>query len=75
VVPLITRWQDDGYVLRFYPAWEGFPSEDVAADTRRMNAFIEDRVREMPEQYFWLHMRFKTRPKGEGKKRSLYGRG
>jgi KDO2-lipid IV(A) lauroyltransferase len=75
VVPLITRWQDDGYVLRFYPAWEGFPSEDVAADTRRMNAFIEDQVREMPEQYFWLHMRFKTRPKGEGKKRSLYGRG
>jgi len=32
---------------------------------RRMNAFIEDRAREMPEQYFWAHKRFKTRPPGE----------
>lgn len=67
VVPAVT-WQlpgGQGYVLRFYPAWENFPSDDVAADTRRMNAFIEDRVREMPEQYFWLHKRFKTRPPGE----------
>jgi KDO2-lipid IV(A) lauroyltransferase len=54
-----------GYVLTFYPAWENFPSGDDIADARRMNAFIEDRVREMPEQYFWLHKRFKTRPEGE----------
>ena len=32
-----------------------------------MNAFIEERVREMPEQYFWTHKRFKTRPEGEPK--------
>ncbi len=56
-----------GYVLRFYPAWDNFPSGDLAADTRRMNAFIEARVREMPEQYYWLHKRFKTRPPGEEK--------
>ena len=37
----------------------------LEADVRRMNAFIEDRVREMPEQYFWAHKRFKTRPPGE----------
>lgn len=55
----------EGYVLRFYPAWERFPSGDLEADTRRMNAFIEERVREMPEQYYWLHKRFKTRPPGE----------
>ena len=30
-----------------------------------MNAFIEERVREMPEQYLWTHRRFKTRPEGE----------
>ena len=65
VVPCVTRWDGDSYVARFYPAWENFPSDDVAADTRRMNAFIEDRIREMPEQYFWLHKRFKTRPEGE----------
>jgi len=52
-------------VLTFYPAWENFPTDDPVADTRRMNAFIEDRVREMPEQYYWLHKRFKTRPPGE----------
>jgi KDO2-lipid IV(A) lauroyltransferase len=65
VVPCVTRWEGDSYVVRFYPAWENFPSDDVAADTRRMNAFIDDRIREMPEQYFWLHKRFKTRPEGE----------
>ena len=69
IVPAVTRQLPGGagYVLRFYPAWSGFPTEDLAADARRMNAFIEDRVREMPEQYFWLHKRFKTRPPGEAK--------
>ncbi|HEX5362671.1 MAG TPA: lipid A biosynthesis acyltransferase [Gallionella sp.] len=67
VVPSITRILPDGkgYVLTFYPAWNNYPSGDAVADGRRMNAFIEDRVREMPEQYFWLHKRFKTRPEGE----------
>ena len=70
VVPCITRQEKGGYVTRFYPAWENFPSHDIAADTRRMNAFLEDRIREIPEQYFWVHKRFKTRPQGEA---SLYG--
>ena len=67
VVPSITRMLPggEGYVLTFYPAWDNYPSGDDVADARRMNAFIEDRVREMPEQYFWLHKRFKTRPEGE----------
>jgi KDO2-lipid IV(A) lauroyltransferase len=67
VVPAVTRQLagGQGYVMRFYPAWENFPSDDVAADTARMNRFIEDRVREMPEQYLWVHRRFKTRPADE----------
>jgi KDO2-lipid IV(A) lauroyltransferase len=65
VVPCITRQEAGGYVARFYPAWENFPSDDVVVDTRRMNAFLEDRIRELPEQYFWVHKRFKTRPQGE----------
>ena len=56
---------DAGYRVKFYPPWENFPSADIEADTRRMNAFIEDRIRELPEQYYWLHKRFKTRPPGE----------
>ncbi len=69
VVPSITRVLpgSGGYVLTFYPAWENFPGGDDIADARRMNEFIEERVREMPEQYFWLHKRFKTRPQGEKK--------
>jgi KDO2-lipid IV(A) lauroyltransferase len=69
VVPCITRLLPGaaGYVLAFYPAWENYPTGDDIADTRRMNEFLEDRVREMPEQYFWLHKRFKTRPEGEKK--------
>jgi len=65
VIPLITRQTGDGYEARFYPAWENFPSGDAVADARRMNAFLEERIREMPDQYFWVHKRFKTRPAGE----------
>lgn len=66
VVPSITRVLPGGagYVLTFYPAWENYPSGDATADARRMNEFIEQRILEMPEQYFWLHKRFKNRPEG-----------
>jgi KDO2-lipid IV(A) lauroyltransferase len=69
VVPCVTRMLPGGggYVARLYPAWHDFPSGDDAADARRMLAFIEERVLEMPEQYFWLHKRFKTRPEGEAR--------
>jgi KDO2-lipid IV(A) lauroyltransferase len=68
VVPCVTRTLPDGrYVARLYPAWNAFPSGDDVADARRMLAFIEERVREMPEQYLWMHKRFKTRPEGEAK--------
>ncbi len=67
VLPCVTRVLPDGegYVLRFHPAWEGYPGASVEADTQRMNAFIEGEVRQMPEQYLWVHKRFKTRPLGE----------
>jgi KDO2-lipid IV(A) lauroyltransferase len=66
VVPCVVRMlPEGGYVARLYPAWTDYPSGDDAADARRMMAFIEERVREMPEQYHWLHKRFKTRPEGE----------
>ena len=67
IVPVVVRQLPggEGYVMRMYPAWQNFPGASVEADTRYMNAFIEERVLEMPEQYYWVHKRFKTRPEGE----------
>lgn len=65
VVPAIAVQKERGYEMVVYPPWEDYPTGNVEADVRRMNAFIEERVREIPEQYFWAHKRFKTRPPGE----------
>jgi KDO2-lipid IV(A) lauroyltransferase len=67
IVPVITRQRSwgRGYAVRFYPPWVDFPGSDLDADVARMNRFIEDRVRETPAEYLWLHRRFKTRPEGE----------
>ena len=69
VLPCVTRLLPGGagYVLRIEPPWDNFPTPDLLADTRRMNEYIERRVLEMPEQYFWMHKRFKTRPEGEAR--------
>ncbi len=56
---------NDGYLLTLCPAIPDFPSDDVQADATRINKLIEDVIREMPEQYLWVHRRFKTRPPGE----------
>ncbi|MGE5318658.1 MAG: hypothetical protein ACM3KD_00625 [Hyphomicrobiaceae bacterium] len=71
IVPVITRQLPggQGYAVRFYPPWDNFPSDSLETDVARMNAFIEDRIRELPPQYLWLHRRFKTRPEGDA---SLY---
>ena len=66
-VPVVTRILPSGagYLTTILPALENFPTEDVVADTRHINAFIESQVLKMPEQYYWVHKRFKTRPEGE----------
>ena len=65
VVPVISRQVPDGYEIEVMPPWENFPGESVEADTAMMNRFIESQVLTMPEQYFWVHKRFKTRPPGQ----------
>jgi Kdo2-lipid IVA lauroyltransferase/acyltransferase len=59
------RRDDGGYTLRFWPAFEHFPSDDAGADTARVIAAIETMARDAPEQYLWIHRRFKRRPDGE----------
>lgn len=65
VVACITRQVADGYEVEVMPPWQDFPGASVEADTEYVNRFIESQVLRMPEQYFWLHKRFKTRPPGE----------
>jgi len=68
VIPVVTRMEGRGwqtrYVARVGEPWTGFPGGDEIADARRLNAFIEAEARRSPEQYYWLHKRFKTRPPG-----------
>jgi KDO2-lipid IV(A) lauroyltransferase len=54
-----------GYRLKVFKPWESYPTGDDDADARRMNAFLEEQIPLMPEQYYWVHKRFKTRPPGE----------
>jgi len=49
-----------GYKLIVLPALENFPSDDIEADSARVNKTIEDMVYSCPEQYLWSHKRFKT---------------
>ena len=67
VLPVVTRMEPggQGYVVSIGPPWRDFPGASIEADTRRMNAYIETEVLRLPEQYLWLHKRFKTRPPGE----------
>ena len=64
VVPFFHRREGARYVLRVAPPLDSFPSEDVVADTTRVNAAIEAMVREAPAQYLWIHRRFKRQPEG-----------
>jgi KDO2-lipid IV(A) lauroyltransferase len=54
-----------GYRLKIHPPLEDFPGGDDVEDARRVNALIEQHVHQVPDQYFWVHRRFKTRPPGE----------
>ena len=54
-----------GYEVVILPALDHFPSGDIAVDTRRINELLEHYIRQAPEQYLWVHRRFKTRPPGQ----------
>lgn len=64
VVPYFPRRLADGsgYRVTIMPALENFPSGDLARDAQRINALFEERIRLAPDQYYWVHRRFKGRP-------------
>ncbi len=71
VVPAFTIWDKDlgKYRLRFDPAVElvrtGDLEADILANTQKFTSIIEEYVRKYPEQWLWVHRRWKTRPPGE----------
>lgn len=67
VVPFTTEVLPDyrGYKLRVFSPLPSFPSDCTETDARMMNAFLEMQIQRMPEQYYWVHRRFKNRPEGE----------
>ncbi len=73
VVTMMPRFDADTgrYVVEMTPPMENFPSDDPVADLTRVNAVLEAQVRKAPEEYWWVHRRFKTRPEGEP---DFYGR-
>jgi len=65
VVPFFPRrLEDSTYELTLLPAFDGFPGDDPAEDTRRYIEVLEAHIRQCPEQYFWVHRKFKSLPDG-----------
>ena len=64
VVTAVTYMEAHGYTVHLSEPWHNFPTDDIHADTQRMNTHLEDWVRQRPAEYFRLHKRFKTRPPG-----------
>ena len=65
VITLSNRMTDTGYEVNFSSVWSDFPSRDARVDTERMNRELQALILATPDQYYWVHKRFKTRPLGE----------
>ena len=65
VIPFFPRrLPDSTYELTLLPPFEDFPSDDVVADTKQYIRVLEEHIRTCPEQYYWVHRRFKNLPDG-----------
>lgn len=53
------------YVTTVFPPIPDFPGDDAAADLQLLNSLMEKHIRKVPDQYWWIHRRFKSRPAGE----------
>lgn len=72
VIPFVSkRLPDNRYEIKMLPPFKNFPSDDPQADATQINLALEKELRDMPEQYLWVHRRFKDRPPGE---RDVYAR-
>ena len=58
------RLRDGSYILRILPPLDNFPSDDSVEDTKKYIRVLEEHIRKCPEQYFWVHRKFKNLPEG-----------
>ena len=67
ILPVFVRRDEENscYVVQIGPPLADIPSDDIIADLSQCNQVTEAWIRTAPEQYWWLHRRFKTRPEGE----------
>ncbi len=67
VIPFFTQRlkANKGYKVILQAPLDNFPSGNEIEDTLRINQLIEQQVLQVPEQYLWVHRRFKTRPNNE----------
>jgi len=70
VLPVTSRLTPQGYEVQVHAPWATYPGDDVVSDTAQMNRALQALIEAMPEQYYWVHKRFKTRPEGQA---SVYG--
>ncbi len=67
IVPFVPRREKDGsYTISIREPWEDYPTGDDLVDAQRINDWLEQEIRRSPEQYLWVHRRFKTQPEGKG---------
>jgi len=69
VIPYSFVRTDQGYKMTFQEPLDNYPSGDALNDAKRTNQILEKQILKTPEQYLWIHRRFKTRPEDES---SLY---
>ncbi len=65
VVPVVTELMASGYDVHVKSAWADFPTDDLEVDAATMNRNLQAYIDQMPNQYYWVHKRFKVRPAGE----------
>jgi KDO2-lipid IV(A) lauroyltransferase len=66
VIPIFQQRMADfsGYRVDVFPALDNFPSDDPESDALRIHRLLEERIRQAPDEYYWVHRRFKGRPPG-----------
>jgi len=65
VIPYSFLRTKHGYEMSFDKPLKNYPSDDAIKDASKTNQILEKQILKNPEQYLWIHRRFKTRPDGE----------